>query len=229
MTFRDLASVTDGLTEAFGRALPLTDLPLGERASMRYPALLPLMRFTARQYACPGFGNVFAMHTRAMGLMQLSTLVLTPNCGRDVPLLLIDVMRFGKKNAAFVEYYDCTAPGVTAPALSAVAEKYAALPDYAEKPAWYVGERAPYSLIKGGEDEAALLSMLSDSIEAYAASIREQTWERPENRAGLSAFIDRMLREGNPSSSTMERVLGKRGAAEFFLAAIMPKQYRDAK
>jgi hypothetical protein len=188
------------------------------------------MRFEAKRYEAPGFGNVFTMNTRAVGgLMRLMTAVFTPNLGGNVPLLLVDVMAFGKKRAVFAEYYDCTASGAPAEKLRGVWKQYCGLPDYPEKPAWYVGERAPYSLIKGGGDEAALAAMLSETVRAYAAECSgPAAAQRSEaNRAGLGAFLGRMAKEGNPSSAAMEKALGKEGAERFFRTAVMPAEYQS--
>jgi hypothetical protein len=226
MEWNDLSSMLGELTGTFGRQVPLVPCPLGAQAAFRWPKALPLMRFTAQQYAAPGYGNLFCLHTTAMaGRMRLATLVCTPNAGTAVPLLLADVMAMGKKRAVFVEYYDCTAAGAEVPALAKTAAAYAAMPDYPEKPAWYVGERAPYSLIKGGADEAALARMLADSVAAYAAECARHTETAAENRVKLNAFIDRMVRDGNPSSAAMSRALGKAQAEAFFRTRVMPAAF----
>ena len=228
MTFQNLDAVANTLTEALGKQLPMKEIDAGAYAQMRYPKLLPFMRFYVKHYGAPEFGNVFSMYTKAMGgKMQLCTLVLTPNQYTDVPLLLMDVMAFGKKRAAFVEYYDCTYRHMPQDTLYAVKERYASLPDYPEKPAWYVGERTDYSLIKGGTDDQSLLTMLLDSIDAYGTVCKAAREGREENQAGLCAFIERMVRDGNPSSATLNKVLGPERAERFFRQMIMPKAYSD--
>lgn len=211
---------------AFSACNPLREVPAGRYAVMAYPRFPKLMHFSVRMFAVEGFGNVSLMQTRAMGLMRLMTLVFTPNMGKRVPLLLIDVMQMGRKNAAFVEYYDLTQGGCDAPCLQAAAETYRALPDYAEKPAWYVEERAPYSLIKGGDDKKALYAMLRDSVSAYAQTVAACTETGAENLTGLSAFIDRMVTDGNPSDATMTKVLGADGAKAFYTGVVMPKTHQ---
>lgn len=228
MGFKELDKVLAAMVSAFGERVELVELPGGEYSSMRYPKFPPIMRFTVKRYAAGGFGNVFSMHTRAMGgMMRLMTLVFTPNLGANVPLLLVDVMAMGKKRAAFVEYYDLTTNGADCPALHDIAAKYKHLPDYPEKPAWYVGERTLYSLIKGGEDDEALVSMLMESVSAYAKACASASRDGA-NLAGLCAFVERMVREGNPSAATMEKVLGREGAERFFRTATMPVNYTEA-
>lgn len=55
-----------------------------------------------------------------------------------------------KKALTYVEFYDCRAWETPIAGLEVLAADYARIPPYAEKDAWYVSERTPYSLIKGG-------------------------------------------------------------------------------
>jgi hypothetical protein len=224
----DLAALPALLQDALGAKTPLSACSAEPYARMQYPKLLPFMRFTAKKWRAEAFGSVFCLSTRAMGgKMQLCTFVCTPNLGTDLPVLLIDAMRFGKKRAAFVEYYDCTAHGAIAAPMQTVSARYRDLPDYAEKPAWYIASRTPYSLIKGGEDDARLEAMLAESVKAYGEAALSAKERRPENLAGLSRFADRMVREGNPSSATMGKVLGRAGAETFFRTAVMPVSEKE--
>ena len=45
---------------------------------------------------------------------------------------------------------------------------------------------------------------------------------KPENVAGLKAFQQRMVREGNPSTAALTKTLGKEGAETFFRTVVMP-------
>lgn len=193
-------------------------------ASMKYPRFIPLMRFLCRQYEVTGFGNLFTMDTAGpAGLMKLTTLVFTPGSGAGVPFLLIDTMETKKKSLAYVEYYDLTARGASLPGCEGQREEFAHLPDYPEKPAWYVERRTPWSLIKGGDGVSpeALAGMVRTCLTRYldAAGSAERD---PENLKGLRAFRQDMLTLGNPSSATLEKVLGKEGAERMFREAIMP-------
>ena len=81
----------------------------------------------------------------------------------------------------------------------------------------------PCSLIKGGtaKDAPALQAMARAATEAYLA-LAARAPRGAENLAGLRAFRERMLREGNPSSATMRRVLGAAGAERFFCEMATP-------
>ena len=126
----DLGGMAQALPEIFGAKVALVPLDPGPYGAMAYPRWLPLLKFRVQWYGAAGYGNVFAMHTRALGgRMELATLVFTPNVGGDVPLLLVDVMSMGKKRAAFVEYYDCTKEGAPGGAMAAAGAKFTDLPD----------------------------------------------------------------------------------------------------
>ena len=180
-----------------------------------------MMRFHLEQYQVEGLGNLCVLKTRAMlGLMNLTTVVLTPSSGKNVPFLLIDTMDMGKKHLCYVEYYDCTAAGADKDLLLAASAPYADVPDYAEKPAWYVQERMEGSLIKTG-DRARLDRMATDALKAYAQQALAAS-VKAENREGLKAFQRRMIEEGNPSTAALTKTLGKEGAEAFFRTAVMP-------
>ena len=199
-------------------------LPADRYSHMQWPRMLPMMRFSVDRYRVEEFGQLMVMRTRAMGgLMQLVTASFMPFLGKSVPYLLIDMMQMQKKRTVFIEYYDCTAAGVSAPELDAIRKAYSDVPDYAEKPAWYIAERMPCSLIKGVTDgsEKRLCEMVMTSIEAYARLCRTAPVD-PNNLKKLVEFRSRMLTAGNPSSATMEKVLGPDGAKAFFENVVMP-------
>ena len=206
---------------------PVRRLPENEYSRMKWPALLPAMRFEVEEYALDGFGHLMVMHTRAMGAMQLITASFMPFECLSVPYLLIDAMCMKRRRTVFVEFYDCTAAGIDAAQLEQMAGRHQDVPDYAEKPAWYVSERMKGSLIKGGEEEKdeRFAAMVQDALSVYA-ELCGSAKRDPENRRGLEAFRLRMLREGNPASSTMEKVLGKDGAKRFFCSTVMPLEKR---
>ncbi|MCH3942276.1 MAG: hypothetical protein WAY93_01370 [Atopobiaceae bacterium] len=223
LDLRDMQTVLDGIRERFSARISLAELPAGQYAAMRYPRLIPIMRFSFRHYDAPPFGHASFLRTTGMGgRMQLATAVLTPSTGLAVPLLLVDAMSMGRKRAVFVEYYDLTRSGVAAAPLAAVHDRYADLPDYPERPAWYVAERTPYSLIKGGTDDRRLCAMVADAVDAYASLCADAPEASADDLEGLRGFADRMVEEGNPSSDALSKVLGREGAERFFRTAIMP-------
>ena len=195
-----------------------------EYARMRYPKLIPFMRFETKNYKVDDFGAVMIMQTRAAGgAMKLMTVSFMPYTGKAVPYLLIDCMAMKNKSLAYVEYYDCTGKGLAPESLKEIKERYIDVPDYAEKDAWYVGERMNASLIKGGEivDKERLMNMVMDSVSAYLELVREADTESSCLQE-LISFRKRMIEKGNPSTPVMSKVLGKEEANRFFMECVMP-------
>ena len=193
-------------------------------ANMQYPTWLPLMKFEVHQYPIEGFGQLMVMDTKMLGgVMKLSTIVFTPASGINIPFLLIDTMQMGKKNLAYVEYYDLTKDGAELHLSETYKERFSDIPDYEETPAWYVERRTPYSLIKGGKgvSREELDRMVMFCIDCYLESINNAEIKE-ENIAPLKKFQEEMVELGNPSTSTMSRVLGKEGADYFFRRIVMP-------
>ena len=191
---------------------------------MQYPKFLPVMRFTIHRYKAEGFGSLMTMDTVAMGgMMKLSTLVFTPGEGGRIPFLLIDTMEMKKKALAYAEFYDCTEQSCVSAALDGLKARYAALPDYEEKPAWYIERRTPYSLIKGGEgvEPLALSEMVNEVLKVYLSEA-EKAEKDPANLAGLRTFRNELCDKGNPASDTLNKLFGKEGAKNFFKEMIMP-------
>lgn len=195
-----------------------------EYKSMKYPSAVPIMRFNTSQFRAEGLGNLFIMETSAMlGLMKLTTIVFTPLAKTALPFLLIDTMSMAKKNLCYVEYYDLTEDGCKVLKSESQKDEFADIPDYSETEAWYIARRTPYSLIKGGKGvkKDLLDDMVLKCIRRYISSATPCS-----NAAGhyenLKSFQREMIEKGNPSSSTLEKLLGKGGAAKMFETAIMP-------
>ena len=188
-------------------------------AHMKYPKLIALMDFYVDRYQIEEFGHLMVMHTKTKMGMELLTMSFMPD-GVTLPYLLIDAMTMKKKRCVFVEYYGCGYDPLIEDRMKEVYETYKDLPDYEEKPNWYISERRPYSLIKTGEEQD-LIDMASDSMHAYLSSIKEAKYD-PVYKEKLQAFRQRMITEGNPSSKTLEMLLKKEGAIDFMKEVVMP-------
>ena len=220
---KELEKIGIGAAELFLSGKDHVIVPEDGYSSFSFPKLIKLMKFDVKRYRINGFGNMMTMRTDGPFGMQLLTMSFMPFEGNSVPYLLIDIMKMRKKRLIFVEYYDCTAEKPEQPLLKKVCEKYAEVPDYAEKPAWYIGERTDYSMIKSLEPDSkvSLSSIAADSIRAYkkAAFSAEKSGA---NLSGLLGFRERMINEGNPSSDILKKVFGEKGAADFFRECVMP-------
>lgn len=195
-------------------------VPEDRYTNMKYPKLLPLMRFRVDRYKIPGFGHVMLMHTTTKMGMELITVSFMPSECITLPYLLVDAMSMKKKRCVFVEYYGCGMEDFSDDALKDVYDDYCDLPDYDEKENWYIKDRMPYSLIKTGEP-AKLENMAYDSIRAYLGSVSGAKFI-PEYKDKLKAFRERMIVDGNPSSKTLNMLLKEDGARTFMENVIMP-------
>lgn len=198
-------------------AVPVPD---DRYTNMKYPSLIPLMRFNVERYKVSGYGHIMMMHTTTKMGMELLTMSFMPSEGVVLPYLLIDAMTMAKKRCVFVEYYGCSMDDFDVLSLCEVFDKYSSLPDYEEKENWYIKERMPYSLIKTGEAEQ-LTDMALDSVAAYLDCIAGASVV-PEYKDKLKAFRERMIVEGNPSSKTLKMLLKEDGARRFMEEVIMP-------
>ncbi|MDO5520439.1 MAG: hypothetical protein Q4G58_08105 [bacterium] len=228
MFLSDLSAVTKEVIDIVGATVPLQDITPRQYAYVQYPKVIALMRFQVRQYKAEGFGNVMVMNTKAVGgMMELATIVFTPTEGVTMPVLLLDSMLMPKKKQAicFAEYYDCTRNGVTdTKDFDQVALKYKMYPDYKEDPAWYLSMRTPYSIIKSdlsSQQGHGISQIMKDTVTAYTMTAK-RALKGQEDFVKLRQFQQRMINEGNPSTSTLEKVLGKKGAAKFFETVVMP-------
>jgi hypothetical protein len=195
-------------------------LPEDRYTNMKYPKLLPLMRFRVDRYKVPGFGHVMLMHTTTKMGMELITMSFMPSECVDLPYLLVDAMSMKKKRCVFVEYYGCGMEELSDEKIKDVYDDYRNLPDYEEKENWYIKERMPYSLIKTGEPDE-LVNMAEASIKAYLGSVNHTRFI-PEYEDKLRSFRERLITEGNPSSKTLNMILKEDGARTFMETVIMP-------
>ena len=197
----------------------LTHLPAASYSSLKYPKLFPLMRFKIDEYTIEDQCHVMIMHTTSKVGMELLTLSFSPVSGNAVPYFLLDAMSVKEKRCVFAEFYGCGHEGLSESALNSAADIHRTLPEYAEKPAWYISERETCSLIKSGSAEE-LVTMAADMVSAYLkdlnASSPDETYKKE-----LAAFRERLITEGNPSSATL-KLLFKKNADEFMRNVIFP-------
>lgn len=186
-----------------------------------YPRIWPLLHFHTDVYRLHNFGYMTQLHTRMPFGTRLLTCSFTPSEGNQVPYLLIDLMSMKQKYILFIEYYDCTAEKTEQPFLQNIYETYKNLPDYTEKPAWYIDERAPYSLIKQLTDPKQVTAVIENTITAYKNAVITNG-QSPANRLPLYEFRNRMLKEGNPSEKILKLVFGANGYKTYFKKCVMP-------
>lgn len=200
----------------------LNKVDIKEYSFLKYPSFIPLLKMNVNLYEVNDFGYIMIMKTRMTKLMSLVTISFTPKEGKNVPFLLVDTMSMGKKRLAYVEFYN-TSTRDDFPSLSSLSEKYVNILDHKEKDAWYVNKRMEGSLIKEGssKNEYDLKMMIIDALNRYKEVIDNASID-VESIANLKKFQEKMISLGNPSSSTLNKILGKEEAINFFENIIMP-------
>lgn len=200
----------------------LNKVDIKEYSFLKYPSFIPLLKMNVNLYEVNDFGYIMIMKTRMSKLMSLLTISFTPKGGKNVPFLFVDTMSMGKKRLAYVEFYN-TSTRDDFLSLSSLSEKYVNILDHKEKDAWYVNKRMEGSLIKEGssKNEYDLKMMIIDALNRYKEVIDNASID-VESIANLKEFQDKMISLGNPSSSTLNKILGKEEAINFFKNIIMP-------
>ena len=223
--------IEDKIVDIFTKHTDFEEITPDEYAAFSYPKHIKIMSFKTRLFRIHDYGHLMTLLTDTRLGMQLLTCSFTPSEGKSVPYLLIDVMLMKKKRMIFVEYYDRTRSRMSQPLLDRVYQKYADLPDHDEKPAWYISERTDYSLIKdipGDMNKTTLAHVAVDSVRSYKAAAFSVSSMR-DNLNGLYEFRQRMIDEGNPSSSVLKKVFGKEGYELFFTSCVMPGKPESKK
>lgn len=200
----------------------LNKIDIKEYSFLKYPSFIPLLKMNVDLYSVNDFGYIMIMKTRMSKLMSLVTISFTPKEGKNVPFLLIDTMSMGKKRLAYVEFYN-TSTKDSFSSLEELNEKYKSILDHKEKDAWYVNERMSGSLIKEGtsKNEFDLKMMIIDALNRYKEVINNASIDL-ESITNLKKFQEKMITLGNPSSSTLNKILGNEEAINFFKNIIMP-------
>ncbi len=198
------------------------ELDIKEYQYLKYPSFIPMMKMRIKQYRVDNFGYIMIMKTSMLNLMSLTTISFTPSNGLNVPYLLIDTMSMGKKRLAYVEFYN-TSTLDNFDNLYSLEDKYKIITNHQEKEAWYLKERMKGSLIKEGtkEDESKLKEMIIDALNEYKKVITLASKDI-NSINNLTKFQEKMITLGNPSSNTLNKVLGETKAKEFFKNIIMP-------
>lgn len=186
--------------------------------------LFGLMKFDVEQYDIEGVGNLSVMRVN-MGIMQMSTFVITP-LDRNLPLLSTDYMYILGNRTAYMEFYDVVARkddsyNALLTKLDTAIAGYDHLEDAEATPAWYADLLTVTSYKKGGTGEdAALEQMLVDCLEVYLNHGKElpalTDVERAEKIDITVAYTDGLIEKGGISTDVFKSALGNETTKDFF-------------
>lgn len=186
--------------------------------------LFGLMKFDVEQYDIEGIGNLSVMRVN-MGVMQMSTFVITP-LDRNLPLLSTDYMYMLGNRTAYMEFYDLVAQkddtyNALLMALDDAIAGYDHLENAEATPAWYADLLTVTAYKNGGTGEdAALEQMLVDCLDIYLAHGRElpalTEAERAEKIDMTVEYTDGLIEKGGISTDVFKSALGDEVTKDFF-------------
>lgn len=186
--------------------------------------LYGLMKFDVEQYEIEGIGNLSVMRVN-MGLMQMSTFVITPR-DRNLPLLSTDYMYILGNRTAYMEFYDVVAQQDDAYAalladLETAIGAYDHLEDTEATPAWYAPLLTVTAYKNGGfSEDPQLEQMLVDCLEVYLEHGKElpelTAEERTEKLEITVEYTDGLIEKGGISTDVFKSALGDETTKDFF-------------
>ncbi|MDO4493732.1 MAG: hypothetical protein Q4C53_07615 [Clostridia bacterium] len=220
-----IADLKEMLLKKAGEAFHVEQRSVGNCKSLKWPALLPMIRYETETYRMEGFGALTVMEGKIIGAIRTMTCMLTPFEGAAVPAVMLDVMEVKEKSTVFIEYFDKTAQGAEMSAFEELSEKYADVETYPDSPVWYNAERAACSLIKisPAQQVGKLVDMTKDFLDNYFP-MAQSAEKSAENIPGLTAFSEKMAEGGTAAMEVMKKRFGTDGAKEFYRTVFVPQR-----
>ena len=196
---------------------------IGRFEHFSWPKLLKIFKFHEDQYTVNNLCNLSVLEGNSKIGMNIVTAVFTPSRTRDIPLLIIDKVKMRDKITVFIEFYTFHMKNEDNIAeinklLNQMALKYKDVENYNEKDNWYVEYRNDKSPLKCGtaDSENTIDNMIMSYLDMYlhfCATAKNTVTNAPNEK--LQSFLNDMITKGNPSTSILNKALGKDAAAEF--------------
>lgn len=212
----------DVILDTLRESYTVTEADVGEYSVMK---LYGVMKFYVRRYDVEGIGSLAAM-TVNMGVMQMSTVVLTP-ADRDVPLISADYMYMLGSRTCYLEFYDLVLePDSESYAgllktLEAVKAAYGEFEDVTPTSAWYDSLKTVGIYKKGThKDDKTLNAILADGVGAVADYAKTlpllESADRAVKAEKQKAYSDGLIQNGGVSTDAFVKSLGKEATKQFF-------------
>lgn len=188
-----------------------------------YPKYIHLMKFNVSQYQVENLGNMAILDGSGLKLMKMITVVFTPSKSKDIPFVIVDFIEMANKITLFVEFYtnhikDRDSLVNLERNLKRLNIKYMNIENYKENPNWYTPHRNKNSPLKKGtkDDEIVLQELVIEYLEKYLDYCKLSNDITDEKNTKLEGFIDDLIYKGNPSTSVLEKALGREEMIRFF-------------
>jgi hypothetical protein len=200
----------------------VTPVDVGDYKKM---TIYGIMKFDVEQYHIEELGNLSIMRMNALGLMQMSTVVITPT-DKNMPLLSADYMYILSNRKAYLEFYDVVAEKdadyqTLLTALEDVQKNYNHLENIETTEAWYA-DLLTVTSYKGGKSnaDADLKNMLLDSLDAYMTHAKELpllTSDKKSEKLDITVkYTDGLIEKGGISTDVFKKELGPEETKNFF-------------
>ena len=200
----------------------VTPVDVGSYKKMK---IYGIMKFDVEQYHIADIGNLSIMRMNALGLMQMATIVITPQ-DKNLPLLSADYMYILSNRKAYLEFYDVVAEKDEAyhellNALTVAKEKYNHLEDIQASEAWYADllTVTTYKAAKPKSD-ADIKNLLIDSLDVYlkhAKKLPLLTAEEKAEKLDITVkYTDGLIEKGGISTDVFKKELGPEETKNFF-------------
>ena len=200
----------------------VTPVDVGSYKKMK---IYGIMKFDVEQYHIADIGNLSIMRMNALGLMQMATIVITPQ-DKNLPLLSADYMYILSNRKAYLEFYDVVAEKDDAynellNSLTVAKEKYNHLEDIQASEAWYADllTVTTYKAAKP-ESDADIKNLLIDSLDVYLKHAKELpllTAEEKAEKLDITVkYTDGLIEKGGISTDVFKKELGPEETKNFF-------------
>lgn len=193
----------------------------GEYGKLR---IYGIMNFDVHQYEVKGIGHLSTMTMNA-GLMQMSTVILTPT-DKDMPLISTDYMYILGNRTSYLECYDLVLDKgkdyqELLKSLRTIKKDYKDLDTVKPSSAWYDSMRSVGLYMKGKKandqtEEKALTRWLDAALD-YADGLPALTEEEKKEKAPVvREYTDGLIEKGGVSTDLFVKAKGKEWTRSFF-------------
>lgn len=211
----------DAVLAKLNETYTITPVDTGDYKELK---IYGIMKFDVEQYDIKELGNLSIMRMN-MGLMQMATVVITPQ-DKNMPLLSADYMYILSNRKAYLEFYDVVAEKDAdyqqlLTSLSDVQKKYEHLENIETSEAWYA-HLLTVTSYKGGsfDADADLKNLLVDSLSAYLTHAKQlpllSEAEKAEKLAITVDYTDGLIEKGGISTDVFKKELGPEETKNFF-------------
>ena len=214
-------SCVDAVLDTLSDNYTVKPVDVGDYKEMK---VYGIMKFDVEQYHIEELGNLSVMRLN-MGIMQMSTIVITP-FDKNLPLLSADYMYIMGNRKAYLEFYDVVkekddAYNKLMSNLQAVIDKYNHLEDFEAKSAWYE-DLLTVDAYKSCTDknDADIEQMLVESLNVYIAHAKELPLLTEEEKAEkleiTLEYTNGLVDKGGVSTDVFKKELGVEETKKFF-------------